>query len=152
VIVKVSSSTLKDGRWYEHLIRFVLGGMATVVTGVISSRFGASVGGLFLALPAIFCASATLIEKHEQRRKRDAGVDGGRRGQQAAALDAVGAAIGSMGMLGFALIFSLLVEGYPPAAFIAASTAWCVISAGAWRSWRHVRLFARSGRNRPHFR
>ena len=59
MIVKVSSSPLKDGRWYEYLIRFVLGGMATVATGVISSQFGASVGGLFLALPAIFCASIT---------------------------------------------------------------------------------------------
>jgi hypothetical protein len=130
VIVKASSSTLKDGRWYEYLIRFVLGGMATVATGVISSRFGAPVGGLFLALPATFCASAT-IEKHERRRKREAGLDGQRRGQQAAALDAAGAALGSIGMLGFALIFSLLVKRQAPIAFVAALAGWCVISVAA---------------------
>jgi hypothetical protein len=151
VIVKASPSTLKDGQWYEYLIRFVLGGMATVATGVISSQFGAPVGGLFLALPAIFCASATLIEKHEQRRKREAGLDGRRRGQQAAALDAAGAALGSIGMLGFALIFSLLVERQAPSAFLAALAGWCVISVAAWWGWRHVRLSTRSSTNLPRF-
>ena len=82
-----SPSSLKEGRWYEYLVRFTLGGAATVFTGLISSRYGASVGGLFLALPAIFCASATLIEKHEIRRKREAGLDGRRRGEEAAALE-----------------------------------------------------------------
>jgi Protein of unknown function (DUF3147) len=72
----ISPSSLKEGRWYEYLVRFALGGAATVFTGFISSLFGASIGGLFLALPAIFCASATLIEKHEIRRKREAGLDG----------------------------------------------------------------------------
>jgi hypothetical protein len=71
--VSLSPSSLKEGRLHEYLIRFALGGAATVFTGFISSRCGASIGGLFLALPAIFCASATLIEKHEIRRKREAG-------------------------------------------------------------------------------
>ncbi|MBV8925453.1 MAG: DUF3147 family protein, partial [Bradyrhizobium sp.] len=128
----------KDGKWYEYLVRFVLGGAATAFTGMISSRFGASVGGLFLALPAIFCASATLIEGHEERRKREAGVHGRRRGQQAAALDAAGAALGSIGMLGFALTFAGLAERYPAAAFAAALVAWCLISVAAWRIWRHL--------------
>ena len=71
--IRFSPSSLREGRWYEYLIRFALGGAATVFTGLVSSRYGASIGGLFLALPAIFCASATLIEKHEIRRKREAG-------------------------------------------------------------------------------
>jgi hypothetical protein len=71
--IQLSTSSLSDGRWYEYLVRFALGGAATAFTGLISSTFGASIGGLFLALPAIFCASATLIERHEIRRKRDAG-------------------------------------------------------------------------------
>ncbi|MGX1060172.1 hypothetical protein AB7M74_011168 [Bradyrhizobium japonicum] len=100
--IELSSSSLREGRWYEYLVRFVLGGAATVFAGLVSSRFGASIGGLFLALPAIFCASATLIEKHEIRRRR--------RGQQAAALDAAGAALGALGMLVFAGVFWLLVE------------------------------------------
>lgn len=143
MIVKFSFSSLKDGRWHEYLVRFVLGGAATVLTGLISSAFGAAVGGLFLALPAIFCASATLIEKHEQRRKREAGLEGRRRGQQAAGLDAAGAALGSIGMLAFGLTFSLLVRQSAPAAFIAALVAWTVVSIVAWWTWRCVREFAR---------
>ena len=95
--IRISFSSLREGRWYKYLVRFALGGVATVLTGLISSRYGASVGGLFLALPVIFCASATLIEKHEIRRKREAGLIGRRRGQEAAALDAAGAALGALG-------------------------------------------------------
>lgn len=98
-LIRFSPSSLREGRWYEYLIRFALGGAVTVFTGLKSSRYGPSVGGLFLALPAIFCASATLIEKHEIRRKREAGFVGERRGQGAAALDAAGAALGALGML-----------------------------------------------------
>ena len=67
--IRFSPSSLREGRWYEYVFRFALGGAATVFTGFISSHLGPSVGGLFLAVPAIFCASATLIEKHEIRRK-----------------------------------------------------------------------------------
>ena len=89
--IRISTSPLREGRWYEYVIRFALGGTATVFTGLVSSRYGASMGGLFLALPAIFCASATLIEKHEIRRKREAALAGESRGRYAAALDAAGA-------------------------------------------------------------
>jgi len=146
VIVKFSSSSLKDGRWYEYVVRFVLGGAATVFTGLIASGFGPAVGGLFLALPAIFCASATLIEQHEERRKRHAGLAGRRRGQQAAGLDAVGAALGSIGMLGFALVFAVMVQRSAPAAFALALLAWCAISVTAWWIWEQVRASLRSRR------
>ena len=152
MIVKLSLSALKDTQWYEYLIRFVLGGAVTAFTGVVSSLFGASVGGLFLALPAIFCASATLIASHEKRRKREVGASGRRRGQQAAALDAAGAALGSLGMLAFALTFRLLVERKETVAFIAALVAWTVISVAAWWIWRRIRAFRRvAGPRRPEF-
>jgi hypothetical protein len=137
--IRFSFSSLKEGRWYEYLIRFALGGLATVVTGIISSRFGASVGGLFLALPAIFCASATLIEKHEIRRKREAGLPGDRRGEKAAGLDAAGTGLGAFGMLSFGAVFSLLVEMSVVAAFIVASLAWLVVSVSAWFGRRAMR-------------
>ncbi|HEU4357476.1 MAG TPA: hypothetical protein VFR54_03395, partial [Xanthobacteraceae bacterium] len=111
---------------------------------------GASVGGLFLALPAIFCASATLIASHEERRKQKAGRSGQRRGQQAAALDAAGAALGSLGMLAFALTFWLLIEQERLVTFVAALAAWAVISVAAWWIWRRIRASRRvSG---PHAR
>jgi hypothetical protein len=137
--VRFSPTSLKESRWYEYLIRFVLGGAATVFTGLISSRYGASVGGLFLALPAIFCASATLIEKHEIRRKRKAGLSGERRGQMAAAVDSAGAALGALGMLVFAAVFGLTVERSVAGAFIAASFAWLVVSIAAWYVRRKMR-------------
>lgn len=122
----------------------MLGGGATVFTGLISSYCGAYIGGAFLALPAIFCASATLIEKHEIRRKRQAGFEGVRRGQQAAALDAAGAALGAIGMLAFAIVFSLTVDRSVPAAFIAASLAWLSCSVAAWYARRKMRSVRRT--------
>jgi hypothetical protein len=146
--IRFSPSCLKEGRWYEYLIRFALGGGATVFTGIISSRYGASIGGLFLALPAIFCASATLIEKHEIRRKREAGLDGVRRGREAAALDAAGAALGAHGMLSFAILFWLLVESSVAAAFVGASLAWLGVSVAAWYVRRKMRSVRRAGISR----
>jgi TRAP-type C4-dicarboxylate transport system permease large subunit len=140
--ISFSPSSLKEGRWYEYLVRFALGGTATVFTGLISSRYGASIGGLFLALPAIFCASATMIEKHEIRRKREAGFDGTRRGEKAAALDAAGAALGALGMLVFAIVFSLTVTRSIAGAFAGASLAWLIVSVAAWCARRKMR-FAR---------
>jgi hypothetical protein len=137
--IRFSPSSLREGRWYEYVIRFALGGAATVFTGFISSRFGASIGGLFLALPAIFCASATLIEKHEIRRKREAGLAGETRGREAAALDAAGAGLGGLGMLAFAIVFSMTAETSIPAAFIGASLAWLVVSVVAWYVRRKMR-------------
>jgi hypothetical protein len=137
--IRFRASSLKETRWYEYVIRFVLGGAATVVTGLISSRYGASVGGLFLALPAVFCASATLIEKHEIRRKHEAGLMGQRRGKEAAALDAVGTALGSLGLFTFAATFSLLIPRSIAAAFVTASFSWLLVSIVAWYGRRKAR-------------
>jgi hypothetical protein len=146
--IRFSPSSLKEGRWYEYLIRFALGGAATVFTGVVSRRYGAFIGGLFLALPAIFCASATLIEKHEIRRKREAGLTGERRGQMAAAVDSAGAALGAIGMLAFAIVFSLTVQTSIAVAFMGASFAWLAISVAAWYVRRKTRS-VRRGRTGP---
>lgn len=145
--IKVSLSSLHEGRWYEYLVQFALGGAATVFTGLVSSRCGASVGGLFLALPAIFCASATLIELHEIRRKKEAGLEGRRRGQEAAALDAAGAALGAFGMLAFAAVFWVLVEWSVAGTFIGASLSWLAVAVAAWFVRRRFRL-VRSARRK----
>jgi hypothetical protein len=140
MLVKVRLSALRDTHWHEYALRFGLGGLATVGTGLIAEAFGPAAGGLFLALPAIFCASATLIEKHERDRKEKAGLPGKRRGQQAAALDAMGAAIGSFGLLAFAVIMWTLPGHMEPLpVFTAAGTAWLLVSVSLWWAWRHVR-------------
>jgi hypothetical protein len=141
--IRISFSSLRDSRWYEFGVRFALGGAVTAFAGLVSSQYGASVGGLFLAIPAILCASATLIEKHEIRRKREAGLRGARRGQEAAALDAAGASLGAVGLLAFAGVFFLLVERSVAAAFIGASLAWLFVSVAAWYVWHRTRLYGR---------
>jgi uncharacterized protein DUF3147 len=137
---KLSFSSLKAGRWYEYILRFVLGGVATVLAAAIGNRFGQPIGGLFLAFPAILCASVTLIERHEIRRKREAGLKGERRGRQAAAVDAAGAALGSFGLLAFAICFSWLVQRNVALAFAVALVAWAAVSISAWWIWRHFRM------------
>jgi hypothetical protein len=144
--IRISPSALKEGRWYEYVVRFALGGSATVFTGLISRWCGAAVGGLFLALPAIFCASATLIESHEIRRKRKAGLDGRWRGQEAAALDAAGAGLGAFGILAFAPLFWLLVEKSMAEAFAGASLAWLTMSLACWFARRKLRIVERPSR------
>src|ERR1700679_2599656 len=100
--VKIDPAGLKQTKWYEDLLRFVVGGVITVITGVIARKWGPGVGGLFLAFPAIFPASATLIERHERQRKQKKGLHGEERGTDAAAIDALGAAVGSVGLAAFA--------------------------------------------------
>jgi hypothetical protein len=102
--IKFDLSTLKRTQWYEYALRFFFGGAVTVATGLIAKRYGPVLGGLFLAFPAIFPASATLVEKHESERKFHAGIVDNSRGRKAAALDARGAALGSLGLVCFALV------------------------------------------------
>ncbi len=144
--VKLSLSGLKATRWYEYVVRLVLGGAATVLTGVIAKSFGTSVGGLFLALPAIFCASATLIERHERRAKENADLKGDRRGREAAALDAAGAGLGSIGLMAFAAVFSITVTTSAAFAFVVAMATWTLVSLAAWLGRRKLRIVHRHHR------
>ena len=104
--IEFHPSSLLQTRWYELFVRFLFGGLITAGTGIVTRKFGPVVGGLSLAFPAIFPASATLIEKHEKQRKEKAGMNGDDRGRKAASVDAAGAAIGSIGLLVFALLVS----------------------------------------------
>jgi hypothetical protein len=132
--VKADFSSLRQTRWHEYLTRFLIGGGITAVAGIIAQKFGPVVAGLFLAFPAIFPASATLIDKHEKEKKRRAGMNPGRRGRSAAALDAEGAAMGAVAMA----IFALLVWCFLPnhQTWLVLSVAifvWFLISATIWR-------------------
>ena len=140
MVVKLNWSALREGRWYEYALRFALGGLATVLAGAVAERFGPQVGGLFLAFPAIFCASATLIETHERERKHEAGLAGRRRGTDAAALDAAGAGLGSIGLAAFGLTVWMLAPALQLAALAAAAALWFVVSTAVWRLRRNVRV------------
>jgi hypothetical protein len=133
-------STLAGTRWYEYGVRFLLGGAITAIAGLLAKRFGPIFGGLFLAFPAIFPASATLVEKHEQEKKGKAGIVNTTRGRQAAALEARGATIGSFGLACFAvLVWKLLPVWNAGVVLIAALSLWLGVSVLIWRaSKRHV--------------
>ena len=138
MIVQFNPSAFGQTRWNEYLVRFVLGGTMTVVAGLLAARFGPVVGGLFLAFPAIFPASATLIEKHVRERKEKAGLRGARRGKEAAALDAAGAALGSFGLAAFGLVIWVLIVRSPAWALALAAVSWLAVAMLAWQVRRHV--------------
>src|SRR5260370_2163191 len=102
--IKIDCSTLGQTKWHDYALRFLFGGLITAVAGIIAKKFGPGIGGLFLAFPAIFPASATLIEKHEKQKKEKEGLQGTQRGREAASIDAAGSAMGSIGLLVFALL------------------------------------------------
>jgi Co/Zn/Cd efflux system component len=133
-MIHIRLSALKQTRWHEYMIRFVLGGLATAVASLIAKKYGPETGGLFLAFPAIFSASATLIEKHERERKKRAGLKGARRGQQAAALDACGAALGSIGLMAFGAVVWWKAD-WPWLVLPIALAAWTATSLILWALW-----------------
>jgi hypothetical protein len=127
-------SSIQQLRWGDYAVRFVFGGIVTVLTGLIARRYGPGVAGLFLAFPAIFPAGATLIEKQEMEKKRQAGLDGTPRGRAAVGIDAVGAAMGTLGLIAFAiLIWRFLPNHSSPAILTIAGLVWIAISVLAWR-------------------
>jgi hypothetical protein len=125
---------LRRTRWYEYVLRFFFGGAVTVIAGLIAKYYGPVFGGLFLAFPAIFPASATLVETHEAKKKRLAGIIDHGRGRKAAALDARGAALGSLGLVGFAIaLWRLLPHANATLSMAAGLAVWLGLSLLLWR-------------------
>src|ERR1017187_1060583 len=127
-------SSIQHLHWKDYAGRFVFGGIITALTGLIAGRYGPGVAGLFLAFPAIFPAGATLIEKQEREKKRRVGLDGTSRGRAAAGIDAVGAAMGTLGLIAFAILVWRFLPSHSSAAILTiAGLAWLAISVLAWR-------------------
>jgi hypothetical protein len=147
--IKVDFSALRKTKWYEYAIRFLFGGTITVVTGLIAKRYGPVIGGLFLAFPAIFPASATLVEKHEKEKKYRADIRHTARGREAAALDARGASFGCIGLSAFALmVWKFLMASNAIAILLAAMAAWFTVAFVVLRIW-HLRLSSSTESHQP---
>ena len=128
---------IKQVHAHEYATRFIFGGICTALAGIIANRWGPGVGGLFLAFPAIFPASACLIESHQKEHKRKIGLDGTGRGREAAALDAVGASLAAIALAGFAAVVWLLVSRHNSAGVIALATlVWASLSPVLWLLWK----------------
>ena len=143
--ILINLAALRQVKWYEHCTRFLLGGLISVVAGLVAKSFGPTVGGLFLAFPAIFPASATLIDKHEREKKQRAGIMMTIRGRLAVGLDARGAAMGSIALAAFALvIWKKLPNASSPTVLGAAFAIWIGLATAIWRFRKlHVYLSRR---------
>jgi Protein of unknown function (DUF3147) len=132
-MIDVNLTSLKTTKPREYAIRFFFGGIVTAAAGLIAKRCGPVIGGLFLAFPAIFPASATLIESHEKQRKQKAGYDGTNRGRIAASLDAAGTFLGALALVLFAVIlYRFLPSHNSILTLAAASLAWLTLSILLW--------------------
>ena len=131
--IEVDPSRLKHTKWYEYVLRFVFGGTIAVIAGLIGKHFGPAYGGLFLGFPAILPASITLIEKHESKgsHRRD-------EARNQAGEDSLGAALGSCGMIAFALAVWLFDLGTAWLILLAAFILYLAVALAVWFGFETV--------------
>ena len=133
MMIQARLGALKGIKPHEYAVRFLFGGACTAAAGLIATHFGPELGGLFMAFPAIFPAGACLIESHEKLHKERIGADGTRRGRAAASVDAAGASIGCIGLIGFALVlWAELPRHRAMFSVLLASLAWLLLSVVFW--------------------
>jgi len=100
----------------DYLTRFAFGAGISLVAGIIGMVFGPKVGGVLLGFPAILPASLTLIEKKE--------------GKEDASIDSLGAILGAIAMVGFAVVVTLWVTTWGVVASLAgALLVWLIVAA-----------------------
>ena len=142
-MIKMDFASLRETKPHEYALRFLFGGICTVLAGVIAKRYGPGFGGLFLAFPAIFPASASLIEGHEKEGKAQHGFDGTKRGRLAASIDALGASLGCLGLIAFAFTLRIGLPQHKAFYILTVATVvWLGISTLVWAIHRN-RLFHR---------
>jgi hypothetical protein len=133
VNISISLSGLAQTKPLEFVLRFVFGGIVTALAGLIATQFGPVVGGIFLAFPSIFPATATLIEKHEAKKKKREGMHGRYLAKCAAGADAAGAAMGTIGLLAFGMLVWQLSESIAPWMMLTTATiAWFTVAMTVW--------------------
>ena len=131
--IQADAHALRRTRLREYTLRFVFGGLITMLAGLIATWHGPVLAGLFLAFPAILPAQATLIERHEIERKHRAGLHGTVRGRTIAAIDAIGASIGSLGLIAFGAVVWQTLPAQPAWLVLGlAAIAWFLVAFAAW--------------------
>ena len=146
-MVEAKLSAVRGIKPHEWAMRFVFGGLCTVLAGLIAKHFGPAVGGLFLAFPAIFPAGASLIEAHEKEHKARIGFDGTMRGRAAASVDAAGAAVGCIGLAAFAMVVRYgLVRHNSYIVIGLAAVVWAAVSLALWMARKSAMVRRAFGR------
>jgi hypothetical protein len=112
-------SKVNDASKRDVLVRFAFGAATSALASIISVFAGPTLGGVFLAFPAILLASLTLVADAE--------------GPSKARDNARGAAAGAVGLAAFAVTGAVLFTVHPPVAVcIEASLAWGVFGIGVF--------------------
>ncbi len=138
---------LKETSFADYILRFAFGGAITVFAGLLAKEYGPALGGLFLAFPAVFPATSTLIEASERQQKIERGKSGKMRGRLVAAVDARGAIWGSVGLMCFAaFVWTLLARWSAAGDLLAALAIWFAASVALWRLNRWLRFTRRRKR------
>lgn len=110
---------VREVRPRDLAVRFVSGALTSVVAGVVTLGFGARVGGILLAFPAILAASLTLIEEEEDAED--------------AREDSRGAVVGGVALIAFALVAALTLTHLRAAAALAlAAGVWLLVAIGTY--------------------
>jgi hypothetical protein len=134
MIIHIDLDGLRRTRWYEYIVRFGFRWVDHRGGGLDHPSLGACHRWPFPCFSGDLSSRATLVEKHETQKKKRAGLQGVIRGREAAALDAAGAALGCIGLAGFALVVWQLLVPYGPWMVLAgASLLWLGVSGICWR-------------------
>jgi len=113
VLPAVQPGKLRQIRMKDYLIRFALGAAVSIVAGILSKTISVRFGGAFLAFPSILPASLTLIQEKEGTRRADR--------------NAIGAVLGSVGLVVFAITGEAAFGHIEPfAALMLALAGWAV--------------------------
>jgi hypothetical protein len=140
MFVQFHFSAVKKVKWNELAVRFLFGGAITAAAGLVAQHWGPSAGGLFLAFPAIFPASVTLLAKKQTQQKAAHGISGAARGKKAAAIDNRGTILGCVGLAAFGLAVWLLPPSlHSVVALLVALGVWSAVSLGLWLFARKIR-------------
>lgn len=132
-MIRLDLSALKTVKPSEYATRFVFGGLMTVFAGLVAKCYGPVIGGLFLALPAIFPATVTLIEKHEKQKKQRIGYEGISRGRSAASVEAAGTSLGAIGLIAFGLILWRFLPTHSAwLILLVAALCWLAVASLLW--------------------
>jgi hypothetical protein len=116
---RVDPKKVRSHRIDDYVLRFGFGAGIALVAGLIGMAFGPKIGGLLLGFPAILPASLTLIQKKE--------------GKDEASIDSVGAVLGAMAMVVFALLVALTVTNLGAAfSVVLALVVWLVVAVGLY--------------------
>ena len=119
LVPQVAPEKVKSHKFSDYALRFGFGCGIALVSGLMGMWFGPKVGGVLLGFPAILPASLTLVQKKD--------------GKESASVDSIGAMLGAIAMIVFAVFVSLTVKSIGPVPSIAiALIVWLAVAVGLY--------------------